>query len=138
MIHDLIAARVRDWFQWEDCPVRGIIGHIESVNFFRDAQIEAIKTYLFLKIEGGNRPLSALLCGGSLLPSEDLSRLHISEETRTLFQTDPAALALFQFSRLKADGGAKTLLPSLERHLLDHAAGIRCDTVVKQLFYGVE
>ncbi len=138
MLNSLIAAKVHAWFQREDCPVRQIITHIETARFFRDAQIEAIKTYLFLKIEGGNRPLWQLFAEGFFSSREDLSRLALRQDTRELLETDTAARALFEFTRLKANGAAKTLLPELERFLLDHVAEVDCPAVIKQLFYGVE
>lgn len=136
MINELIAAQVRAWFAKADCPIRGVIAHIVTVGFFRDAQIEAIKTYLYLKIVGANRPLADLLCEGTWFPPEDLRRLHISEDARTRFEGDPAARALFSLSRQKTGGGT-TLLPELEHHLLDSTADASCDSVVRQLFYGV-
>ena len=83
MLNSLIAAKVHAWFAREDCPARQIIAHIETAGFLRDAQIEAIKTYLFLKIEGGNRPLTSFL-RRLFFSEEDLSRLHISEQARAL------------------------------------------------------
>ena len=72
MLNSLISAKVTAWFQREDCPVRQIIEHILKAGFLRDAQIEAITTYLFLKIEGGNRPLGELFAEGFSSPQEDL------------------------------------------------------------------
>jgi hypothetical protein len=136
MLDVLIAHRAQRWLAQPDCPARTLIEHMTARGGLRDAQIEAIKTYLFLKIEGGNRPLWRLFCDGDLTQSEDLSRLHISEQTRVIFEENPAARALFEFSRAKDNG--KTLLPELEKYLLDHAAEVDCQSVIKKIFYDVE
>ena len=138
MLNSLISAKVTAWFRREDCPVRQVIEHIVKAGFLRDAQIEAIKTYLFLKIEGGNRPLGELFAEGFFSPQEDLATLHISQATRLLFESDPAARALYAFTRVKTNGAGKTLLPGLETFLRDHAAEVDCRDIIKRLFYGVE
>lgn len=138
MLNSLISDKAAAWFGREDCPARQVIAYIEQAGFLRDAQIEAIKTYLFLKIAGGNRPLWQLFCDGFFLQNEDLSRLHISAPARALFEADQAARALFQFARRKADGGIKAALPSVESYLLDHAAEVDCSHLIQTLFYSVQ
>ncbi len=137
MLNALISQRAQSWFSQPDCPARAIIDHISQRGFLRDAQIEAIKTYLFLKIEGGNRPLWQLLCEGGLTQSEDLSRLHISEQAREVLEENKAARALFEYSRSKANGGTRTLLPDLEKYLLDHMGEVDCQSVIQKIFYDV-
>lgn len=137
MLNPFITQKVGAWFQRGDCPARPIIEHAQRAGFLRDAQIEAIKTYLFLKIEQGNRPLRHLFCDGSLIPNTDLSRLHISEAARSLFEANPAARALFEYSSTKANGGTKATLPELAKYLLDHAADVDCDRIIKSIFYDV-
>lgn len=138
MLNSLISRNIENWFQRSDCPARSIVEHIRRVGFFRDAQIEAIKTYLYLKIEGGNRPLWQLFSDGFLTSGEDLSRLPISQRTREIFEEKSAARALYEFSRSKEPGSAKTLLPELEKYLGEHAAEADYERIIKSLFYGVE
>jgi type III restriction enzyme len=138
MLSSLISERVGAWFAQPDCPAKHLIDHILKAGFFRDAQVEAIKTYLFLKLQGGNRPLHELFCDGTLLAHEDLSRLNISVSLRELLEQDEAARTLFAFSRVKSPESTKTLLPALENYLLDHAAEVNCDEVIRRIFYGVE
>lgn len=57
MFYQLIKNKRDIWFQSPSCPVTELIQYIESRGMMRDAQIEAIKTYLFLKIACQNRPL---------------------------------------------------------------------------------
>ena len=138
MLSSMISQRVEQWFLREDCPAKQVVEYIEQAGFFRNAQIDAIKTYLFLKIEGANRPLSELFSDGALMLRENLSRLPISEDVRALFEKDNSARTLFEFSRTKTNGGSKTLLPEVEKYLLDHAEEINCDSIIKRMFYGVE
>ena len=138
MLNTLISQKVSAWFGREDCPARQIVEHIQTVGFLRDAQLEAIKTYLFLKIEWGNQPLWQLFRDGLLARSEDLSSLALNVNTRTYFEANQGARALFEFSRTRANGGSKTLLPDLEKFLTEHAGEVDCDSVIKRLFYDVE
>jgi len=137
MLSALIAQKVEQWFSGPDCPVRHLIEHIENAGFFRDAQRDAIRTYLYLKIAQGNRPLWQIFSDGSLNQNYDLSKLRITAESRAHFEANPAARALFEFSRMKTDSGT-ALLPKIESHLADHAADVDCEAVIKQMFYGVE
>ena len=132
MLHRLIAEQAAAWFCRDSCPVKSLVTYIQSKGAMRDPQIEAIKTYLYLKIEGANRPLKDLLCEGSLVPHEDLSQLHLSEAVRAHFQDNPAARTLYEFARLKTPGSAA--VPALETYLRDHAADIACDDLVERIF----
>ena len=137
MINTLLSQRVNEWFAQPNCACRSVIEYIERRGQLREAQIEAIKTYLFLKLEGGNKPLWELFCSGFFTRGDDLSKLHISEEARQVFESNSAARALFEYSRTPTAGG-KTYLPELETYLRDNAASLDCTRLIKQLFYGVE
>ena len=137
MFSHFLSLRTAAWFQREECPARQIVAHIEKAGFLRRPQIEAIKTYLFLKLEGANRPLADLFCDGSLIPTEDLATLHISQQMRDRFEAQPAARALYAFARTKNSGSGGTLLPQLEKYLLAHAGDRDCGAAVRKMFYGV-
>ncbi len=57
MFYKMIEAKRNEWLASNDCTVKGDIAYIERTGQMRDAQIEAIKTYLFLKIACGCKPL---------------------------------------------------------------------------------
>ena len=60
-----IITKTRDtWFSAKDCPIKELIAYMHNKNTLRDAQIEAIKTYLYLKIECQNKPLWQLFYEG--------------------------------------------------------------------------
>ena len=55
--------RARDrWYASPDCTIGNIIDYMTRQGNLRDAQIGAIKTYLFLKICCENKPLATLFC----------------------------------------------------------------------------
>ena len=65
MFYRIIQRKRDEWLSRKDCPVRFLLSYIESRGMLRDAQVDAIKTYLFLKIECGGRPLWRLFAEGA-------------------------------------------------------------------------
>ena len=102
----------------------------------RDAQIEAIKTYLFLKIACGNRPLWELFVNG-VFNDTDIGQVELTETAREIFKTNKAAVALFQYSRLM-DKNGNQLAPELESYIKRHADEIDYAEVFRKIFYGVD
>ena len=104
MFYKMITEKRDTWLDSPDCTVNEILRYIENRNKMRDAQIEAIKTYLFLKIACNNRPLYSLFASGAmtLINSADLE---ITSATKAMFDSTPAALALYEYSRLTNDLG---------------------------------
>ena len=101
----------------------------------RDAQLEAIKTYLFLKIACQNKPLWELFVNGTFNDT-NIRQVELTETARQIFNTNKAAVALFQYSRLK-DKKGKQLAPELEKYIKQHADEIDYETAFKKIFYGV-
>ena len=81
----------------------------------RDAQIEAIKTFLFLKLACQNKPLWQLFCEGTF-NSLDLDPLEISHLARQVLMKSPAAKALFEYSRM-TDRNGRQLAPQMEHFI---------------------
>ena len=50
MFYRMITNARNRWLTSQDCTVKDLIGYIESTGQMRDAQVDAVKTYLFLKI----------------------------------------------------------------------------------------
>ena len=65
MFYNLIKAKRDYWYNSKDCTVNEIISYIEKKNKLREVQIDAIKTYLFLKIACNNKPLWQLFYEGA-------------------------------------------------------------------------
>ena len=57
--------RARDrWYSSPECTVSSVITYMETKGAMRDAQIDAIKTYLYLKIACEDKPLALLFSKG--------------------------------------------------------------------------
>lgn len=70
----------------------------------RDAQVEASKTYLFLKNACDCKPLSRLFIEGAF-NSLDFDMVELSGSTRSYLESHAAAAALFEYATLKNDAG---------------------------------
>lgn len=64
MFYQLIEKKRNEWINSAECTIRELLQYIYKTGKMRDAQFEAIKTYLFLKIACGNRPLWKLFSDG--------------------------------------------------------------------------
>ena len=56
MINKNIKIKKDIWLNSNKCTVKEILNYIRNRGKLRDAQIEAIEIYLFLKIKGENKP----------------------------------------------------------------------------------
>lgn len=68
MFYTFIKRKRDAWFASESCTVQALIDYMKRKGALRDVQIDAIRTYLFLKIAGGNRSLYTLLTTGFSIP----------------------------------------------------------------------
>lgn len=137
MLHRLIKQKKLLWFAAEDCPVLAVIAYIRQRGELRDAQIEAIETWLFLKIAGKNKPLWQLFSEGFFNTRLDFASLRVSQKARAALQEKPALQGLFEFARQK-NGGAKSLLPDLEEYIIENPADADAEAVFKQIYYDVD
>lgn len=137
MLHEVISRKAKAWLAQDDCPHKELFAHIIRQGGLRDAQIEALEVYLFLKIKGENKPLWRLFSEGFFAAEEDLDRLNINQEARQLFRTDAAAHALFQFSRYNPNGNGKAQLPELEKYILERSSAIDYTRIIREIFYNV-
>ena len=60
MFHQMIKSARDCWLASSACTVKDLIAYTETSGQMRDAQIDAIKTYLFLKIACDAKPLFLL------------------------------------------------------------------------------
>lgn len=135
MFYQLIQKKRDLWYQSSDCTVRDLVGYIRQRGMMRDAQIDAIKTYLYLKIACQAKPLWQLFAEG-MFNDTDVDAEEINAEAREVMMTNPAALALYQYSRQK-DRNGKQIAPDLEQFIRHHAREIDYEQVLKDIFYGV-
>lgn len=135
MFHKLIKRKCDEWYESSDCTILQLIQYIHSRNKMRDAQIEAIKIYLYLKIVCGNKPLWQLFCDG-VFNSINLQDIPLTSDARNVLTTNKAAAALLEYSLLQ-DKNAKQLAPELEKFIKNHASEIDYEDTFKKIFYDV-
>lgn len=135
MLYQIIDEKKNKWLQSDNCTIIDLMKYIRDKGQLRDTQIEAIETYLFLKIEGQNKPLWQLFSEGFLIKGTDLSKLNINQTARDFLTTNKSALALYDFARTK--NGNSTLLPELEKLIVDKPTELDYDTIIKSIFYKV-
>ena len=98
----------------------------------RDAQIESIKTYLFLKIECQNRPLWELFASGKL-NSTNVDNLEVNRATREVLESNPAALALWEYASI-SDENVNVNSPKILEAIKKSPDSIDYVSVIKDLF----
>ena len=133
MFYDLIQRKCDDFYAAADCPMRSMIAYMEQRGELRDAQITAIKTYLFLKVAGGNRPLCDLFCDG-FFNSLDLDCLPLPVPVRTYLRENPAAAALYEFAAMEE--GGKMRAPGIVAALTAQPEQIDAPAVLRAIFGG--
>lgn len=135
MFHKMITKARDRWLVSDDCTVKDLLSYIEKTHQMRDAQIEAIKTYLFLKIACNCAPLAKLFCQGKF-NTLDLEQEELSAKTRTFLRNHPAAAALFEYTSLKNDAGEQ-VSEKLEKQIRMNPDSIDYDRFFQSVFYGV-
>lgn len=135
MLNNIIFQKKNQWLQSADCSITDLVKYIRDKSQLRDTQIEAIETYLFLKIKGQNKPLWQLFTEGFFTNGTDLSKLNINQAARDFLTDNKFAFALYDFSRTKIEKG--TLLPELEKLIVDKPTELDYETIIKSIFYNV-
>ncbi|MBM6851998.1 DEAD/DEAH box helicase family protein [Oscillibacter valericigenes] len=135
MFYQMITNARDRWFSSPACTAREVVKYIEQTNQMRDAQVDAIKTYLYLKIACGCVPLSQLFCQGAF-NTLDLEQEEISASIRDFLATHPAAAALFEYARLKNDSGEQ-VSEMLEKQIRKDPESIDYEIFFQKAFYGV-
>jgi len=135
MLHYIIQEKKNKWLQSDDCTISDLIKYIRDKGQLRDTQIEAIETYLFLKIKGQNKPLWLLFSEGFFTNGTDLSKRNINQSARDFLTVNKNAFALYDFARTK--NGAGSLLPELEKLIVDKPTELDYATIIKSIFYNV-
>ncbi|MBU1012044.1 MAG: DEAD/DEAH box helicase family protein [Bacteroidetes bacterium] len=135
MLNNIIYEKKNQWLQSADCTIVDLVKYIRDKGQLRDTQIEAIETYLFLKIKGQNKPLWQLFIEGFFTNGTDLSKLNINQAARDFLTENKYAFALYDFARTKNEKG--TLLPELEKLIIEKPTELDYETIIKSIFYNV-
>ena len=133
MFYKMIEAKRDEWLNSGLCSVESLIHYIEKTEKMRDAQVEAIKTYLFLKIVCNSRPLSEIFCCGAF-NTLTLDEVELSGKTREYLSTHPEAAALVEYALLKNDKGEQ-VSPKLEKQIRKEPESIDYKKFFKEAFY---
>jgi type III restriction enzyme len=113
------------WLYSDDCTIKETINYIKQKAQLRDAQIEAIEVYLFLKVKGENKPLWQLFSEGFFTLNKPL----LSEEYLLSFENGIQIFALYDF--------AKDNLPSLVEVIRNNPSDVDYDSIIKKIFYDI-
>lgn len=135
MFYKLIEKKRDEWLASDDCTIKELLKYIVERGMMRDAQFEAIKTYLYLKIACHNKPLWELFVNGTFNDT-NVGKVELTETARQILSENKAAVALFQYSRLK-DKKGKQLAPELEKHIKQSADKLDYEAIFKKIFYDV-
>jgi len=135
MFYKMIENKCNQWYNSDNCTVKNLIEYIEKTGQMRDAQISAIKTYLFLKIGCECKPLDVLFRNGAF-NSIDLNEIELSKTSRDYLEANAAATALLEFACLKNDKNEQ-VSDKIEKAIKSNPESIDYDRFFKDAFYGV-
>jgi len=131
MFHELIKNKMNEWYQSDECKIKDIINYIVKQDKMRDAQVEAIKLYLFFKIYGSNLPLATLFEQGYFLRNIDIDTMPISKQFRDFLYENKSARQLYEIA-ISTDK-YQNLKKEMEKHyeILDYKE------IFSSFFHGV-
>lgn len=136
MLNNIIKAKTVQWLASDDCSIQGLVEYIRQKGELRDTQIQAIETYLFLKIAGDNKPLWQLFAEGFFSNNDQTSKYYLEyPDACNFIKSHTNAKALFNFATQKND--KKMLLPELADLILKTPDKIDYDKIIKSIFYHV-
>lgn len=135
MFYKIIERKRDEWLNSRGCVVSDLVSYIERHHKMRDAQIDSIKTYLFLKIECKNRPLWESFASG-LFNSTDVDSLEVNRATREVLQSNAAALALWEYASISDENG-NVNSPKIIAEIKRAPGSIDYQKVLKDLFFNV-
>ena len=135
MFYKMIVNACNRWYASSECTVNSMISYIEAKGMMRDAQIEAIKTYLYLKIRCKSRALADLFCEGNF-NTLNLEEAELSNTTRLYLKNHAAAAALYEYACLKNEK-EEQVSQKLEETIRKEPESIDYNQFFQDAFYGV-
>lgn len=135
MFYKIIEKKRDEWLNSPDCVISDLIAYIERQHKMRDAQIESIKTYLFLKIQCKNLPLWKIFSSG-ILNTTDIDTLEVNRATREVLESNPAALALWEYASITDENG-NINSPKIIEAIKNNPESINYVGVIKDLLFNV-
>ncbi|MEI0491753.1 DEAD/DEAH box helicase family protein [Brachyspira intermedia] len=135
MFYSIIEKSRDIWYLSNDCKIKYFISYIENKNKLRNIQIDAIKTYLFLKIECCNRPLWELFFEGKFNNILNIEDIELKEDFRKYLLTNPSALSLYQYALFQKDIKEKN---NLENEIKKNYKYLDYKKIFQEIFYKVD
>ena len=135
MFYRMIENKCNEWHKSDQCTVKDLIEYIEKTGQMRDAQIEAIKIYLFLKIKCDCRPLEFLFRRG-YFNTLDLDNVELSTSVRDYLKNNVDAAALYEYACLKNDNGEQ-VSEKLAAQIKKSPDSVDCKQFFHNAFYGL-
>lgn len=135
MFYKMIENKRDQWLASDECTVTSLIDYIVATGQMRDAQVEAIKTYLFLKIACKNKPLATMFKKG-VFNNIDLNSIELSQKSRDYLSSHPAAAALLEYACMKNDSNEQVSV-NLEQTIKREPENIDYDKIWDDIFYKV-
>ena len=128
--------RKRDqWFASNDCTVRALVDYISNARQMRDAQVDAIRTYLFLKVACDCKPLYELFMAGTF-NTLDIGELPLPDSVKDFLRQNPAAAALYEYATQTNDN-EEQVSKRLQDQIAKDPASIDYEKFFTGAFYGV-
>lgn len=135
MFYKMIENKAKEWYNSDSCTVKSLIEYIENTGEMRDAQVEAIKIYLFLKIVCKSKSLEVLFRKGCF-NTMDLDEIDLSTSTREHLKENPAAAALLEYAMLENERGEQ-VSEKLAKEIKKNPQGVDYNKVFHDAFYGL-
>lgn len=136
MFYKMIENKCNQWYASSDCTAKSLIDYIVSEGQMRDAQVEAIKTYLFLKIACNCRPLHELFSNGAF-NSLDIGELPLPDSVKAFLRQNPAAAALYEYAT-QTDNQGEQVSQKLKAQIESAPDSIDYTQFLKDAFYGID
>ena len=135
MFYRMIERKRDQWFASDDCTVRTLVDYISNAGQMRDAQVDAIKTYLFLKVACDCKPLNELFTAGTF-NSLDIGELSLPDSVKDFLRRNSAAAALYEYASQTNDSGEQ-VSKKLQEQIAKDPASIDYEQFFTAAFYGV-
>ncbi len=135
MLNTVIQLKTAEWIESEECSVKDLLGYIRKKGELRDTQIQALETYLFLKIKGENKALWQLFSEGFFDEDQTDKYFVRHPDAINFLDQNISAKAVFNFAA--QPNGEKVLLPSLVDLILASPESIDYEEITKNIFYNV-
>lgn len=138
MFRNMIAKCSESWYKSDDCPVKEMISYMSMRGALRDAQIEAIKVYLFLKISCNNEPLAKLFIEGRF-NTLDLEEEELKKSTREYLLDNPGAASLYEYCVTTMEiSDDKSNVEKILKSIKSDPSSVNYDRAFTDIFYNVD